>query len=79
MTLKVAEVPSQTVVLRGCVVITGNWASTTVTVNEQVEELPQTSVAVDVTVVTPIGKAVPEEGALIMFTDPAQLSVAVTV
>jgi hypothetical protein len=44
----------------------------------QVEVLPQASVAVDVTVVVPIGKAVPLAGELTTLTTP-QLSVAVTV
>ena len=40
--------------------------------------MPQASVAVDVTVVVPIGNAVPEAGVLTIVTAPAQLSVAVT-
>lgn len=58
--------------------ITGNWPSNTVTVNEQVDWLPQASVATEVTVVVPIGKAKPEAGVLTMVTVPPQLSVAVT-
>ena len=78
-TLNVALLPVQTVLLAGCVVITGNCPSVTVTVNVQVEIFPQASVAVEVTVVVPIGNAEPEAGTLTMVTAPAQLSVAVTV
>jgi hypothetical protein len=71
-------VPTQTALFTGWVVITGGRLSITVTVKVQVELLPHASVAVEVTVVTPIGKAKPEAGLLIMVTAPAQLSVAVT-
>ncbi len=40
--------------------------------------LPQTSVAVEVTVVIPIGNILPDAGELVIVTGPAQLSVAVT-
>ena len=71
--------PAHTVLLAGCTVITGSCASRTVTVNVQIELFPQASVAVDVTVVVPSGKAVPEAGELTIVTAPAQLSIAVTV
>ena len=41
--------------------------------------LPQASVAVEVTVVVPMGNAVPEAGTETIFTAPPQLSVAVGV
>ena len=46
--------------------------------NVQLEELPEVSVAVLVTVVTPIGKTLPEGGLLTTVTIEEQLSVAVT-
>ena len=52
VTLNVAFVPVQTVLLAGCADITGNWLSVTVMVNEQTDT-PQILVAVSVTVVTP--------------------------
>ena len=51
----------------------------TVTVNVHVEEFPQASVATEVTVVTPIGKVLPDAGVEITFGMIVQLSVAVTV
>ena len=78
ITLHDAFVPAHTVVVAGCWLITGSWPSSTVTVNVQTDWLPQASVAVEVTVVVPIGKAKPEAGTLTMVTAP-QLSVAVTV
>ena len=60
-------------------VITGNWPSFTVTVNVHVEVLPHASVAVEVTVVVPIGNAEPDAGELTIVTAPPQLSVAVGV
>jgi hypothetical protein len=57
-------------------VITGNWLSTTVTVNEHVVVLPAASVAVEVTVVVPVLKIEPEAG--VVETVAEQLSVAVT-
>mgnify|MGYP007001774709 CR=1 FL=1 len=77
--MNVAFVPAQTVLLAGCVVITGNWPSFTVTVNVHVEVLPHASVAVEVTVVVPIGNAEPDAGELTIVTAPPQLSVAVGV
>ena len=58
--------------------MTGNWPSTTVTVNVQLELLPQASVAVEVTVVVPIAKEDPDAGEFTIVTVP-QLSVAVGV
>jgi hypothetical protein len=58
--------------------ICGGVASTTVTVNVQVELLPIASVAVAVTIVVPTGKVEPEGGFTVTIT-PGQLSVAVTV
>ena len=49
-----------------------------VTVKLHVEELPEASVAVEVTVVVPRGKVLPEGGDETIVTDPLQLSVAVT-
>jgi hypothetical protein len=51
----------------------------TVTVNEHVDEFPQASVATLVTVVVPSGKVLPDDGVETTVTEPAQLSVAVTV
>ena len=56
----------------------GFWVSLTVTVNEQLLELPAASVAVTVTVVVPLGKTEPDGGLLTMVTSE-QLSVAVGV
>ena len=58
--------------------IVGFSVSLTVTVKEQLEVLPDASVAVLVTVVVPFGKVEPEGGLLTTVT-PGQLSVAVTV
>jgi hypothetical protein len=58
-------------------VITGSWGSTTVTVKVHVEELPDGSVALDVTVVVPTGKLDPLAGVLTIVAE--QLSVAVGV
>jgi hypothetical protein len=49
----------------------------TVTLKEQLDELPAPSVAVQVTVVVPSGKADPDAGVQTVVT-PEQLSVAVT-
>jgi len=58
-------------------VILGAWASLTVTVNEQeVDWLPLVSVALQVTVVVPFGKAVPGVGVQLAVA-PGQLSPAV--
>jgi hypothetical protein len=65
-----------TVILAGQV-IAGGCASFTVTVNVQVAVLPAASVAVDVTVVVPTGKKLPDAGTLTTVT-PGQLSLAVT-
>ncbi len=58
-------------------VITGFSVSVTVTVNEQVDVLPDASVAVLVTVVVPFGNVEPDAGLETTVT-PGQLSVAVT-
>src|SRR5678815_3367616 len=58
--------------------ITGGSLSVTVIVNEQVVLLPDESVAVDVTVVTPTGKKLPEAGNEVTVT-LGQLSVAMGV
>jgi hypothetical protein len=65
------------VILAGQVIL-GACVSFTVTVNVQVAVLPDASVAVDVTVVVPLGKKLPDAGELTTVT-PGQLSVAVTV
>ena len=75
-TEKLAFDPAHTTWLAGWVVITGSCASMTVTVKLQVDELPQTSVAVTVTVVTPIGNAEPDAWLALIVTAPPQLSVA---
>ena len=64
--------------LPGQAEIVGAWVSLTVTVNEHVCELPDASVAVQVTVVVPLAKALPEAG-LHAYETPAQLSAAVAV
>ena len=78
VTVNVAVFPTHAVSSTGSAVITGGCPSFTVTVNVQVDVLPQTSVAVEVTVVTPTGNAKPEAGLLTTLTTPLQLSVAVT-
>jgi hypothetical protein len=60
-------------------VIKGGVVSVTVTVNEQLDWLPDESVAVEVTVVTPRGNAEPEGGKFTTFPLGQLLSVAVTV
>ena len=57
--------------------ITGGWMSLMVTVNEQLEELPAASLALQVTVDEPFGKLEPDGGAQTGVTAP-QLSAAVT-
>ena len=57
-----------TVISEGQELITG--ISFTVTLNEQLVELPETSVAVNVTVVVPIGKAEPEAESNSTLTPP---------
>ena len=56
----------------------GGSLSITVIVNVQVAVLPPPSVAVEVTVVVPLGKKLPEAGTEVT-TVPGQLSVVVTV
>ena len=57
--------------------ITGGWVSLIVTVNEQLDELPAASLALQVTAVEPFGKLEPDGGAQTGATAP-QLSPAVT-
>ncbi len=52
-------------------------AMPTVTVNEQLPEFPDVSLAEQVTVVTPIGKLVPEAGEQVTVRAPSQTSLAV--
>jgi hypothetical protein len=59
-------------------VIEGNCASITVTVNEQLDELPTASITEHDTVVTPFAKVVPLAGLHDTVPTPGQLSVAVT-
>jgi hypothetical protein len=59
-------------------VIVGGWLSLTVTAKEQLAVLPLASVAVQFTVVLPLGKVEPLEGAQLMLA-PGQLSLAVAV
>lgn len=54
-------------------------AMPTVTVNEQLPELPDVSLAEQVTVVTPIGKLEPEAGVQVTDREPSQASLAVAV
>jgi hypothetical protein len=58
--------------------IAGSWVSLTVTVNEQLEELPAVSATEQFTVVVPFGNADPDAGAQTGAPTPGQLSVAVT-
>jgi hypothetical protein len=61
-------------------VIVGTWVSFTVTVNEQFDVLLLVSVAVQLTVVTPFWKVVPDAGVHTIGVGPSgQLSVAVGV
>jgi hypothetical protein len=53
--------------------------SLTVTVNEHEPRLPEASVALQVTVVTPAENMLPEAGAQLTEPTPGQLSVAVGV
>src|SRR5262245_4966720 len=75
--LKVAAPPLHAVTSVGCSVMASGVA-TTVTVKTHVEALPLLSLAVLVTVVTPIGNANPLDGTLVTLVT-AQLSVALTV
>ena len=52
-------------------------ATPTVTVNEQLPGLPEVSLAVQLTVVTPSGKLEPEAGVQVTVRAPSQTSVAV--
>jgi hypothetical protein len=58
-------------------VIEGFCVSVTVTVKVQVPVLGTVSVAVQVTVVTPLAKVEPEAGTHVTVRAPSQLSVAV--
>jgi hypothetical protein len=60
-------------------VIDGACVSLTVTVNEQLAELPAASITLQLTVVVPLAKAVPEAGLHVTGPMPGQLSVAVGV
>jgi multisubunit Na+/H+ antiporter MnhB subunit len=60
-------------------VTTGASSSLTVTVNEQLPELVAESVAVQVTVVMPLGNVAPDGGVQTGVIEPSQLSVAVAV
>jgi hypothetical protein len=60
-------------------VSTGGSVSLTVTVKLQLPALPAASVAEQVTVVVPFGKAVPEAGLHVSAPRPGQLSVALVV
>jgi len=60
-------------------VTTGATPSLTVTVNEQLAVLVAESVAVQVTVVIPFGKVVPDAGVQTGVIAPSQLSAAVAV
>jgi hypothetical protein len=57
----------------------GASLSRTMTVKEQLPILPELSVAVQVTVVIPLGNAVPEAGVQVGVIVPSQLSLAVAV
>ena len=57
--------------------IAGGCVSLTVTVNEQLAVLPDASLTVQLTVVTPFGNAVPDAGSQVGVPTPEQLSVAV--
>ena len=58
-------------------VIEGACVSLTVTVNEQLAGLPDASLTVQVTVVVPVLKVVPDAGVQTGVPTPGQLSVAV--
>jgi hypothetical protein len=78
LTVAHVAVPVVTAVTLAGQAIVGACISTTVTVNEHVAVLPLESVAVELTVVMPFGKAEPDGGLLTTMT-PGQLSEAVTV
>jgi hypothetical protein len=58
-------------------VTVGFWVSLTVTVNVQLAGLPDPSVTLQVTVVTPFWNVVPDAGVHVGVPTPEQLSVAV--
>ena len=55
----------------------GACVSLTVTVNEQLAGLPEASLTVQVTVVAPFAKVVPDAGVQMGVPTPGQLSLAV--
>jgi hypothetical protein len=57
----------------------GGCVSLTVTVNEHAPVLPESSVAVQVTVVVPLTNAEPDAGVQVTAPTPGQLSLAVGV
>ena len=57
--------------------IAGACVSLTVTVKEQLAELPEASLTLHVTVVAPFGKVEPDDGLHTGVPTPGQLSVAV--
>ena len=65
--------------LDGHAPMVGACVSFTVTVNEQVDELPDASVTEQFTVVTPFGKVEPLTGEQLGAPTPGQLSLAVGV
>jgi hypothetical protein len=67
------------VMLAGQLLSAGACVSFTVTVNEQLAELPAASPTVQLPVVSPFGKAVPDAGLQFGAPTPGQLSVAVVV
>ena len=58
--------------------ILGGVVSTTVILNEQVERLPKSSAAMQLTMVSPIGKGNPDGGSQAMAGWESQVSVAAT-
>ena len=68
--------PAGTVTFAGQVIV-GACVSFTVTVNEQLAELPAASITEQFTVVVPFGKLDPEGGVQTGVPTPEQLSVAV--
>src|SRR5918994_915874 len=76
LTTALQDASAFTVMFAGHPMITGGVISFTVTMNEQVAVLPAASVAVQVTMVGPLGKVLP--GALVVArVVPVQLSVKV--
>ena len=69
--------PEVTLMFDGQGLMVGAWVSLTVTVNEQLAELPDPSLTVQFTVVTPFGNVEPDAGEHTGVLTPEQLSVAV--